>query len=364
MALCPEPKGPRFWGSRSSCISGALHRQHANVSIGHGGPRSFRRWLQGRLGEPRGLGPPAPLLAPGEPRPQRSRARQGQGDGGQGLGCPCGPSSRSATLRLSGAKGRTSWRLGRQRPLPQALRSSVPSSSSPPPSPSQEEGKPSTPEPETRPGWCREQEGGGGPGHHRASLRGPTCALLTVSLRPSELRSSPAAPRPPTGAPCPHARGRPPAALPEQPLTRRRDGHAARARHGNRALRGGVLQAAVSVCRQSLPELTGLPVTVAVQPLFRAGLCGRPVLGSNPSSARGPGAHTPPPSVSEWRVPVSRLPRRARHPEAGVRGAAWPAPSQRWRVCGAPGRQLPATSWEEASPGRWLAPGASAVGTN
>lgn len=236
MALCPEPKGPGFWGSRSSCISGALHRQHADLSIGHGGPQSFRRWLQGRLGEPRGLGPPAPLLAPGEPRPQHSRARQGQGDGGQGLGCPCGPSSRSATLRLSGAKGRTSWRLGRQRPLPQALCSSVPSSPPPllPPLLRRKE----NPAPQSQkpdPAGAGNGKGAGGPVTIEPRSAAPRAPCSPSPFVPQNCAAPRPPPAPPTRAPCPHARGRPPAALPEQPLTRRRDGHAARARHGNRA---------------------------------------------------------------------------------------------------------------------------------
>lgn len=144
-----------------------------------------------------------------------------------------------------------------------------------------------------------------------------------------------------------------------EPLTRRRVGPAAQARD----------REAVSVCRQSpSPKLTSLPVPLAVWLLFRASVADQswvqiPALltVSAPTRLRPPSLSGKPRSPACPRA--SGRPGRARHPEAGVRGAGWPGPaawrvpSQSWRVCGAPGRQLPATSWENASQAGGWPPG-------
>lgn len=346
-------------GARSSSISGALHRKSAEISTRCGGPRGFRCWLQGSLREPGGLGPPAPPPAWEEPRrPQPHSTAEPGGASGTEARDAAGPSARSATLRLHvpSSERSKSQNLLAQAETPPSCPPLLPFSGggkTPPPA-----------EPGTRPGWCGDWTGAwglGSPGALAWSSR-PHSAAPGTSCSPSPfVPQNRAALMPLPHRECPVLT---PGAAPLQPcrsepLTRRRVGPAAQARD----------REAVSVCRQSpSPKLTSLPVPLAVWLLFRASVADQswvqiPALltVSAPTRLRPPSLSGKPRSPACPRA--SGRPGRARHPEAGVRGAGWPGPaawrvpSQSWRVCGAPGRQLPATSWENASQAGGWPPG-------
>lgn len=353
-------------GARSSSISGALHRKSAEISTRRGGPRGFRCWLQGSLREPGGLGPPAPPPAWEEPRrPQPHSTAEPGGASGTEARDAAGPSARSATLRLHvpSSERSKSQNLLAQAETPPSCPPLLPFSGggkTPPPA-----------EPGTRPGWCRELDRGLGPGRSRssglvveASLRCPRYVLFTISLRPSEPCSSHAPP--PQGVPCPHARGRPPAALQE----RATDQTPSRPRSPGQRPGSRFRLQTESLSQADQPA--SAPGHVAALQSLR----GRPVLGSNPSSAHGLGTDAPPPSISERKAPVSRLPeglweaREGTAPRGWGEGSRLDGPSSlagsQPELAGLRGARQTAAGHllGECQPGRWLAPGASAVGTN
>lgn len=352
-------------GARSSSISGALHRKSAEISTRRGGPRGFRCWLQGSLREPGSLGPPAPPPAWEEPRrPQPHSTAEPGGASGTEARDAAGPGARSATLRLHVP---SSERSKSQNLLAQA---ETPPSC-PPLLPFSGGGKPHHPQSQ-EPGlggagdWTGAW-GLGGPGALARSSR-PHSAAPGTSCSPSPFvpQNRAALTPPPQGVPCPHAWGRPPAALQE----RATDQTPSRPRSPGQRPGSRFRLQTESLSQADQPA--SAPGRVAALQSLR----GRPVLGSNPSSAHGLGTDAPPPSISERKAPVSRLPeglweaREGTAPRGWGEGSRLAGPSSlagsQPELAGLRGARQTAAGHllGECQPGRWLAPGASAVGTN